>query len=145
MKITTVIDETREEEIFIRLSSPSDLPDRIRALLGEETELVGYYEDEIVKLSLSDIYCFYIESAKLYASVATRRYLLKDRLCNIESLLENTPFLKINQSCIINPDKIEKFKVSIGGALIVLLKNGHSDYVSRRQLKAVKERLGLSK
>ena len=33
--------------------------------------------------------------------------------------------------------------VTLGGSLTVVLKNGYRDYVSRRQLKAVKERMGL--
>jgi DNA-binding LytR/AlgR family response regulator len=52
-------------------------------------------------------------------------------------------FVKINQSCTVNVDKIERFDVSIGGALRVTLKNGFRDHVSRRQLKAVKERMGI--
>ena len=58
-------------------------------------------------------------------------------------MLDGSDFVKLNQSCIVNIKKIECFDASLGGALKVTLKNGYRDYVSRRQLKAVKERLGL--
>ena len=54
-------------------------------------------------------------------------------------------FLKINQSCIVSIDRIERFDVTPGGALTVIMKNGYKDYVSRRQMKAVKERLGIKR
>jgi acetyl esterase/lipase len=38
---------------------------------------------------------------------------------------------------------IKRFNTSVGGALTVTLQNGFRDYVSRRQLKSVKERLEL--
>jgi len=39
---------------------------------------------------------------------------------------------------------IKKFDVSFGGALTVIFKNGYTDYVSRRQMKIVKERIGFN-
>ena len=64
------------------------------------------------------------------------------RLYQLEELLDAS-FVKINQSSIVNVKKIERFEASIGGALLVILQNGHRDYVSRRQVKAVKERIGF--
>ena len=52
-------------------------------------------------------------------------------------------FLKINQSCLVRVDAIERFSASIGGALSVHLKGGFKDYVSRRQMRSVKERMGF--
>ena len=52
-------------------------------------------------------------------------------------------YLKINQSCIVNIKAIKQFDVSLGGSLMISLKNGYRDYVSRRQVKAVKERIGF--
>ena len=60
----------------------------------------------------------------------------------LEEMLDDS-FVKINQSCIANIKKIDRFKATVGGSLTVIFKNGHIDYVSRRNLKNVKERLGL--
>ena len=64
------------------------------------------------------------------------------RLYQLEELLPSD-FLKINQSCLVNIEKIKRFDSSIGASLRVMLDDGDRDYVSRRQLKTVKERLGL--
>ena len=52
-------------------------------------------------------------------------------------------FIKINQSCLANKKKIKKFEYTIGGSLRVVFKNGYIDYIARRELKNVKERMGL--
>ena len=44
---------------------------------------------------------------------------------------------------LANFNRIDHFKASIGGALLIIFKSGYKDYVSRRRLKLVKERLGL--
>ena len=44
---------------------------------------------------------------------------------------------------IANLKKVEKFSAAFSGALQVNFKNGYVDYVSRRNLKNVKERLGI--
>ena len=67
---------------------------------------------------------------------------LKQRLYQVEDNLDKD-FIKINQSTIANIRMIERFSVSIGGSLQVIFKNGYKDYVSRRQLKSVKERMGI--
>jgi ABC-type nitrate/sulfonate/bicarbonate transport system ATPase subunit len=112
--------------------------------LAQETEkeLFGYMGDEIVKLNPSDIHYISVIGGKVYAVCEKERYLLKERLYALEEKnLEN--FVKINQSCLANIRKTERFDTSVSGTLKIRFKNGDTDYVSRRQLKAVKERLGI--
>ena len=143
MKFTVILDENRDEEIIIYAKQKTKIIEKIENLVkGYDKTINGYSQGEVVKLNLSDIYCFCTDGGKLYAICEKERYLLKTRLYMIEELLGNE-FIKINQSSIANINKIQKFDVSIGGTLKVILKNGYTDYVSRRNLKFVKERLGL--
>ena len=105
-------------------------------------QLTGFLNEEIVRLEPQDIYCFTVEGGRLYAIGESEKYLIKARLYNIEEILDKS-FIKINQSSIANVKKIQKFDASISGTLKVIFKNGHTDYVSRRNIKNVKERLGL--
>ena len=66
------------------------------------------------------------------------------RLWQLEELL-GEEFLKINQSCLANVSRIKRFRASFGGSLLVSFACGYEDYVSRRQLKQVKERMGMVK
>lgn len=143
MKLKIFIDKNHEEEILIYAHEKSALIDSIEKLLSDEGEpLVGYTEKEAVRLDVTDVYCFTVEDNKVCAVTEKEKLRLKERLYQIEERLPDN-FIKINQSCIANIRKIERFDSSISGTLSVIFKNGHRDYVSRRNLKHVKERLGL--
>lgn len=143
MKLQIVIDPNRDEEIIICAHEKTPLICEIEELVkNNSVDLIGYTENETVKLNLSDIYCFITENNKVYALTENEKYRLKSRLYQIEENL-NDNFIKINQSCIANIKKIDKFKATVGGSLTAIFKNGYVDFVSRRNLKNVKERLGL--
>ena len=143
MKVTLILDRNREEELIIYAHKESNLTDSIKKLVSEQRDtLIGYNEDEIIPLRILEIHCFTVESNKIYALTDNSKLLIKNRLYKIEESLPDS-FVKINQSCIVNINKIERFSTAISGSLTVRLKNGYCDYVSRRNLKNVKERLGL--
>lgn len=143
MKCEIIIDESKEEKVIIYAHKKTKLTDSIEQLILEDSlEIIGYKERELTQLNTADIYCFTVEDNKIFALTENDKFSLKLRLYKIE---ENLPesFVKINQSCIANIKKIEKFDTSISGSLKVIFKNGYIDFVSRRQLKKVKERLGF--
>ena len=143
MKCTTVIDKNREEEVIIYLHAENKISSEIEELIAKkETRLLGYDKDSILALVPEDITCFITDEGKVFALLDNKRVRLKLRLYEIEEA-SYPGFVKINQSCIANISKMKKFDVSFGGALRVEFKNGYRDYVSRRQLKTVKERLGI--
>jgi DNA-binding LytR/AlgR family response regulator len=143
VKFKLVIDTKKEEEIIVYAHKKTTLTDEIEALVNNYSKsLVGYKDAEIVKFNLGDTECFFIENSKVYAYLNKEKLQIKFRLYEIENYL-NESFVRINQSCIVNIKYIKKFKSSFNGALMVEMKNGYQDYVSRRELKKVKERLGL--
>ncbi len=143
MKCTVILDKTREEEIVIYAHQKNEMIFEIERMAQEKPlQMTGFLNEEIVRLEPQDIYCFTVEGGRLYAIGENEKYLIKARLYNIEEILDKS-FIKINQSSIANVKKIQKFDASISGTLKVIFKNGHTDYVSRRNIKNVKERLGL--
>lgn len=143
MKCNIIIDPLGEEEITVRVRKNSALVEEIQALVANHTEeLIGYEENTVCKLSPADVCCFLVESNRILALVGDHRYRIKERLYTLEERLGDG-FVKVNQSCLANVKKIKRFDVSFAGALTVVFENGHRDYVSRRQLKTVKERIGF--
>ena len=88
------------------------------------------------------MFAIYTNDSKVYVNINNKDYLVKERLYQIEEILDDS-FIKINQGCIVNVKRILKFEHSITGSIKVVLKNGFNDYISRRELKNVKRRLGL--
>lgn len=143
MKINFFIDKNHEEEILIYAHEKTALISKIEELVNDfSAEITAYNDKEIIRLNLGEICCFVTENNKLFAITENEKLLIKSRLYSIEEKL-SCDFIKINKSCIANIKKIDRFNASISGTLEVKFKNGYTEYVSRRSIKAVKERLGL--
>ncbi len=140
--IKVIIDEERDEEVIVYAHSRSELVKEIEKLVSESSsDLIGYKETEACKLNLLNVNCFICENNRVYA-LAEDKLLVKLRLYQVEERLDKS-FVKINQSCIANIRQISKVEATFSGALSVVFKNGYRDYISRRNLKKVKERLGV--
>lgn len=142
MKFKFEKDENRSEVIAYS-KEKTELISMIESIcFADEFPLVGYYENEIKELNALEIECFYTSNEKIYALLDKKSYLVKKRLYELNDLFKDT-FIFINQGCLVNLNHIERFEVSIGGSLIVVMKSGYKDYVSRRQIKSIKERIGI--
>ena len=143
MKLTVIIDKERDEEIVLYLKEHKPIEERIKAVIGTDgTELIGYDERGAIRLDPASVSCFSVELGRTVAVDGKKRYRVDKRLYELSALLDDS-FIKINQSCLANIKMIERFDASLGGSLIVIFKDGNRDYVSRRQLKNVKERIGF--
>lgn len=142
MIFTKIKDEKRAEEIICYYHEENDIIRQIEKILSDEVSLTGYLDDEIIKLELDKIECFITYDNKTYAYVGNKQYVVKARLYQLEELLTDS-FIKINKSCIANINRIKNFKATIGGSLMVVFKNNYQDYISRRELKNVKMRMGI--
>lgn len=145
MRYQLIIDKDKEESIIITAHEKTEKIVMIEKIINvNDQKLMAYDEDEILPINLNNVYAFYTNDSKVFVKMKDNDYLIKERIYQIEELLDDS-FVKINQGCIVNINKILKFDSSITGSIKVVLKNGFSDYISRRELKNVKRRLGLWK
>lgn len=143
MEYELIIDKEQQEKLILIVHEKNELVTSIENLLNiQKTNLIGYKDYDIVKIDISNISCVYTDNNKVYVLQNNVKYLVKQRLFQIEEMLD-TSFIKINQGCIINMKEIKKFELSIGGSVKVILKCGFEDYISRRELQKVKRRLGI--
>lgn len=143
MKLTLVIDPDREEEVVIYARKRTEIVDKIEQLISyKPTELVGFQDDAATILDYVKVCHFTVENDRTYAHVGDQRYRVRHRLYQLEQIAP-AEFVKIHQSCLANTRQIARFEVAFSGALRVVFKNGDIDYVSRRNIKKIKERFGL--
>ena len=142
MNIKVFIDKSKEEEVLVFAHERNALVNEIERIVQENNlELVGYKENEAGKLKLFDVNCFISENNKVFA-LTNEKLQLKLRLYQIEEMLDEN-FILIYQSCIAYIRQIEKVQATFSGSFQVVFRNGYCDYISRRNLKSVKERLGV--
>lgn len=133
-----------KDEIVAYSKERNELINSIEKMCNQNNNLIGYDNNRIKELNYLTIECFITCSDKIYALEGGKRYLIKKRLYELSEMFKNN-FIYINQGCLDNINKIDYFDASIGGTLLIVFKSGYKDYVSRRQIKNIKERLGIKK
>ena len=105
--------------------------------------ITGFYNDLAEILSPDDIIRIYAEDGKIFASVNSKEYILRQRLYELEEQLNKYSFVRISNSEIINLKKVRNFDLSLSGTICVTLSDGTATYVSRRYVSKIKKVLGL--
>lgn len=98
--------------------------------------------EQIIILQPSEIYMLRIENEQLVIYCQQKKYISNKRLYEMENLL-GSKFMRISKSTIINLKKLSSVEPSFNGTMLVILKNGDKDYISRKYLPAFKKYLGL--
>ena len=146
MKFTLNIDKTCEEEITATVHAPSELTERIEALVREymgQDKLPVYTEDEMKMLPMAQIECITVIDGKTWAiDTSGKRYRLKGRLYEVETLLPSN-FIRINKSALANTARLDRFAVCFTGAVDAVFQCGYREYVSRRCFAEIKRRYDL--
>lgn len=99
-------------------------------------------KEQIIVLQPSEIYMLRMENEQLIVYCQQKKYVCGKRLYEMEKLLGNK-FMRISKSTIINLKKVNSVEPSFNGTMLVVLKNGDKDYISRTYLPAFKKYLGL--
>ena len=140
MKIKIFIDKEHDEEVVIYAHEKSELVDKIERLVKGDGSIVAKRDRVSYNIDFCDIVCFTSDDNKVFAHAGKEMLEVDEKMYELEESLPDN-FIKINKSCIANIDKIKSFDATITGTLAVNFKNGYRDFVSRRRMKFVKERL----
>ena len=100
---------------------------------GYKVELLD--PDHIVKI--------YAEDSKVFTQTDNGTYQIRLRLYEAEERLDNSKFVRISNSEIVNLKKVKSLDLSFVGTICMELSNGTVSYVSRRYVSKIKKVLGL--
>lgn len=143
MKFKLIIDQYAEEEITMIAHGPSSLTQQIEDLVTQYTgaeSIMGYREDEMRKLAISELQCITVLDRKVIAIDGTgKRYRIQDRLRSLEAVLPSY-FVRINKSTLANEHRIERFEAAFSGGVDAVFQCGYREYVSRRCFAEIRRR-----
>ena len=143
MKYKLIIDKNAEEEVTVVAHGPSSLTQQIEDLVcshsGADT-IMGYRDEELRRLSFSEIECITILDRKVIAIDGTgTQYRLQDRLRDLEDILPSY-FIRINKSTQANEHRIQRFHAAFSGGVDAIFRCGYREYVSRRCFAEIRRR-----
>ncbi len=122
---------TEEIQRMIDIFSNSETP--VTALQNEE---------DIVVLQPKDIYMVRVENGDTVIYGAKQKYRSRKRLYEL-ALQLGKQFMQISKTTLINLSYMDSIEPGFSGTLLLKLKNGDMDYVSRKYLPEFKKYLGL--
>ncbi|MBR5182161.1 MAG: LytTR family transcriptional regulator [Clostridiales bacterium] len=99
-------------------------------------------EEEIVVLKPQDIFMVRIEGGDTVIYGEKQKYRSRKRLYELSEIL-GKQFMQISKTTLINLSYIDSIEPGFSGTMLMKLKNGNKDYVSRKYLPEFKRYLGL--
>jgi len=113
-------------------------------MLGtNETPVTAFRnEEDIVVLKPDEIYMVRVEDGDTIIYGAKSRYRSRRRLYELSEQL-GSKFMQISKTTLVNLSYMDSIEPGFSGTLLLKLKNGSKDYVSRKYLPEFKKYLGL--
>ena len=146
MNVEVKIDEkyqTPKIEIYTNKLT-NELSNMIDTLYTISNQKLKVYKDyKVYFLAQKDIESIYSEDGKIYVRCNEELYITKERLYELETILDKAIFTRISNSEIANFDKVKNIDFKIVGTMILNFKSGRKSYVSRRYIPKIKEFLNL--
>ncbi len=121
--------------------------DEIRRMMevfsASDTPITAFQnEEDIVVLQPKDIYMVRVEGGDTIIYGQKNRYRSRKRLYAVEQQL-GSQFMQISKSTLVNLAYMDCIESGFSGTLLLKLKNGCKDFVSRKYLPGFKKYLGL--
>jgi len=135
-------DLQKDIEISITYPVKNKIVERIVSLIKSVDIQIECYSDDNVKMvNASDIY--YIESVdgKTVVCCEKEKHLVKSRLYQIYEKLKGNGFIQISKYCVLNINKLEKFKPLDNNRLEAVLSNGAYLCITRKYISDIKQAL----
>lgn len=99
-------------------------------------------EEDLIVLRPDEIYMVRIENGETVIYGKEQKYYSRKRLYELQQQL-GRQFMQISKSTLVNLSYMESIEPGFSGTLLLKLKNGCKDYVSRKYLSMFKKYLGL--
>lgn len=147
MEVKVRITAERETPRLI-LETPALTPEveelirRLEAM--EDGTLPGFREEKAYLLKTADVVRFYgQDKAVLAQNEQGETFEVKLRLYELEEKLDKHTFVRTSNSEIVNLKKVTALDLTLAGTIQMTLTGGTVCWVSRRNVKKLKEALGL--
>lgn len=134
--------DIEEPYVVINTREITDEIKELSAYIQNLEKVIAVYEEEnIVVLQPEEIYMITSKGRSVDIFCKDKAYTSKRCLYEFEAMLKSG-FMRISKTTIVNLRQLSRVEPSFSGMLVVL-KNGKKDYISRKYLPQFKKYLGL--
>lgn len=144
MKFKLLINPHKNEIVEAQVHQRSIFTDNLEKFVltnGNSNSIIAYEDKDLIILQLEDIIMITILNNKITAiCVNNKKYHLRKRIYQLTNILPKN-FWRINKSSIVNQIYINRFEETKTAGVNIIMKNGLTDYVSRRCFSKIRKRL----
>lgn len=138
-----MLSDITEPYAIIYTNRLTDEIQKLMNIMNDSSSVVtAVGDDRTIVLNSSEIYMARVEEEKTMLYCEHRKYISRKRLCDLEKKL-GYDFMKISKTTLINLKYIDEIQPAFNGMMLLILKNGCKDYISRKYLPQLKKYLGL--
>lgn len=145
MKVNVDISSEYKEPYAVIYTSEvtEDIQRMIDILGSKDSPVIALQSNgDMVILQPSEIYMVRVESGETMIYTEKKSYRSRKRLYEVGQQL-GKQFMQISKSTLVNLSYMDSIEPGFSGTLLLKLKNGCKDYVSRTYLSEFKKYLGL--
>lgn len=144
MKVEVVIQKDLVENYAVIYAAEltQEVENAASFLSAQDNAITALCDERRIILRPQEIFMARVEEEALFLYTQNKKYLCKKRLYEITETLGGG-FIQISKGTVINIKQAFYVEPSLGGLMKVKLKNGLSDYISRKYLPDFKKYLGL--
>ncbi len=137
--------EYKLPKVIVLTYKVTDEVNAIVASLSEKApQMVAGFRDNILRVIEPDeIKRIYASGKKVFCETDDGEFTLRQRLYEMEERLDNSRFVRISNSEIINLKKVRSFDLNLVGTICVSFIDSGTTYVSRRYVTKIKKILGV--
>ena len=107
-----------------------------------EIPITAWHNDKMIILQPEEIYMIRVENGETIIYSQAHKYRSRRRLYELNDQL-GRKFMQISKSTLVNLSYMDSIEPGFSGTLLLKLKNGCKEYVSRKYLPEFKKYLGL--
>ncbi len=142
IKINTNI-SSEFKETSVTINAP-ELTKEIQSLIQYAShinempnQIMASENNKIYFIDLERVICFFSKDKYNYVRVKEGAYKIKQKLYELEDILRKKDFVRISNSCLIHINQVECFDTSVLGTILVRLKDGTQETVSKRRVAQI--------
>ncbi len=104
--------------------------------------IIGSLDERMVVIDPEHIVLIRVESEKVYIVTDENTYRIGKRMYELLDIL-GKDFMQVSKSAAINLKYLESVEPSFNGVMLLHMKNGEKEYISRKFVPQLKKYLGL--
>lgn len=120
----------------------AELAREISQFQSDKPVIIGNLDERMVVIEPEKIVLIRVENEKVYIFTIENTYRIGKRMYELLEIL-GKDFMQVSKSAAINLKYLESVEPSFNGVMLLHMKNGEREYISRKFVPQLKRYLGL--